>query len=212
MPLRNAANRYPPRWTDAPVPYLANAAQILIEFVFGAVVALLLLRVLAEAWRADFHNPLCQFLYRATNPVVGPLRRFIPSWRRINLAALVLAWLVEIVKLALLCATMGVTPRVAGLLVLGIAELADFVLIFYLVLIFAWALMSFLTIDSRNPLVPLINQFVQPVMQPLQRRLPTFGGIDFSPMVAIVVVLLLRALVLQPWLDIGQGLLGLPIA
>lgn len=189
------------------MPYLTNGAQILIEFVFGALVALLLLRVLAEAWRADFRNPLCQFLYRATNPVVAPLRRVIPSWRRINLAALLLAWLVEIVKLSLLCATLGLVPHFAGLLVLGIAELVDFMLMFYLVLIFAWALMSFLTIDSRNPLVPLINQFVQPVMQPLQRRLPNLGGMDFSPVVAILVILLLRALVLQPWLDIGQALL-----
>lgn len=189
------------------MPYLANAAQILIEFVFGALVALLLLRVLAEAWRADFHNPLCQFLYRATNPVLSPLRRFIPSWRRINLAALLLAWLVEIVKLALLCATLGAAPHITGLLVLGVAELADFVLIFYLVLIFAWALMSMLSIDQRNPLVPLVNQFVQPLMKPLQQRLPTFGGIDFSPAVAILVLLLVRALVLQPWLDAGQRLL-----
>lgn len=189
------------------MPYLANAAQILIEFVFGAIIALLLLRFLAEALRADFHNPLCQFLYRTTNPVLSPLRRLIPSWRRINLAVLVLACLVEIIKLTLLCATLGVVPHLAGLLVLSIAELVDFVLIFYLVLIFAWALMSLFTIDARNPLVPLINQFVQPVVKPLQHRLPTFGGIDFSPAVAILVVLLVRALVLQPWLDFGQRLM-----
>lgn len=187
--------------------YLANAAQIAIQFVFGALVALLLLRVLTEAWRADFHNPLCQFLYRATNPVVSPVRRFIPNWRRINLAALLLAWLVEVIKLMLLCATIGAVPHIAGLLVLGVAELVDFILIFYLVLIFAWALMSLFTIDHRNPLVPLINQFVQPLMRPLQRRLPTLGGIDFSPAVAILILLLLRALVLQPWMDLGQRLL-----
>ncbi|HET6633036.1 MAG TPA: YggT family protein [Rhodanobacteraceae bacterium] len=189
------------------MPYLANAAQILIEFVFGAIIALLLLRVLTEAWRADFHNPLSQFLYRATNPTLSALRPVLPTWRRINLAALVLAWVAVLVKITLLCATVGVAPQISGLLLLALAELVDFLLVLYVVLIFAWALMSMLSVDYRNPLVPLISQLVGPVMRPLRRRIPTLGGIDFSPAVAILVLLLIRALVLQPLLDVGQRLL-----
>ena len=73
--------------------YLANALALLIQFAFGCVVALFVFRLLAEAVRADFYNPICQFLYRATNPVLTPLRRAVPTWRRINIAALLIAWL-----------------------------------------------------------------------------------------------------------------------
>jgi hypothetical protein len=52
----------------------------------------------AEACRADFNNPLSQFVYRYTNPVLAPIRRVLPNWRRINLAALLLAWLVMLLK------------------------------------------------------------------------------------------------------------------
>ena len=70
--------------------YLANALALLIQFVFGCAVALFVFRLLAEAVRADFYNPICQFLYRTTNPVLAPLRRVITNWRRINLAALLI--------------------------------------------------------------------------------------------------------------------------
>ena len=70
--------------------YLLNALALLLDLAFDAVVTLLLLRVAAEACRADFHNPLSQFVYRYTNPVLAPIRRVLPNWRRINLAALLL--------------------------------------------------------------------------------------------------------------------------
>ncbi|HMM67014.1 MAG TPA: YggT family protein [Dokdonella sp.] len=70
--------------------YFANAGQILIEFAFGILVGLIVLRVLLQLVRANFHNPICQFLYKASNPILMPLRRFIPSWRRLDLAGVLL--------------------------------------------------------------------------------------------------------------------------
>ena len=59
--------------------YLTNAGALILQFAFGAVVTLFVLRLLAEAYRADFHNPICQFLYRFTNPVLRPLRKALPN-------------------------------------------------------------------------------------------------------------------------------------
>jgi YggT family protein len=187
--------------------YFANAARILIEFAFGALLAWLLLRLLAEYWRADFRNPICQFLYRSTHPLLTPLARALPSWRGLNLAVLALAFAAEVVKLLLLCATLGFVPHPGGLLLLALAELLDFALMLYIVLIIGWALMSMLGADRAHPLVPLASQLTQPVLRPLQKRLPTPGGIDFSPAVAVLVLLLARALLLQPLFDFAQGLL-----
>ncbi|MFK2903169.1 YggT family protein [Dyella ginsengisoli] len=185
--------------------YLLNALSLVIELAFNLLATLFVLRVLAEAARADFHNPISQFLYRATNPVLAPIRRVIPNWRRINLAALLLAWLVMVLKNALLFVLLGAAPNAAGLLVLGLADLIDFVLVFYLVLIFGWSLMSMLQVDSRQPVLRLAGAIVEPLLRPLRGRL-TVGMIDFSPMAVMLVIVLARILIAAPLLDLGKAL------
>jgi YggT family protein len=169
-------------------------------------VFLFLLRMLAEAVRADFYNPICQFLYRTTNPVLTPLKRVIPNFRRINIAALLLAWIAEVVKNLLLYAMIGLSGAVPGLLLLGLADLLDFLAVLYLLMIFAWALLSFVTLDARHPLTPLLGRLVEPALRPLRRLLPAPGGLDLSPAVAILAILLLRVLIVGPLLDLGHRL------
>ncbi|TPG08594.1 YggT family protein [Rhodanobacter glycinis] len=185
--------------------YLLNALSMLIELAFDAVVTLLLLRVLAEACRADFNNPLSQFVYRYTNPVLAPIRRVLPNWRRINLAALLLAWLAMLVKRLLLFALLGVMPHPVGAVVLALAELLDFVLLFYLVLIFGWSLLSMFAVDRRQPLLRLAGSIVAPLLRPLHGKLVA-GNIDFAPMVVMLVLLLARLLLAAPLLDLGARL------
>ena len=185
--------------------YLLNALSLLIELAFNLLATLFVLRVLAEAARADFHNPISQFLYRATNPVLAPIRRVIPNWRRINIAAVLLAWLGMVLKNALLFVLLGAAPNVAGLLVLGLADLIDFVLVFYLVLIFGWSLMSMLQVDSRQPVLRLAGAIVEPLLRPLRGRL-TVGMIDFSPMAVMLVIVLARILIAAPLMDLGKAL------
>ena len=185
--------------------YLLNALSMLLDLAFDAVVVLLLLRVAAEACRADFHNPLSQFVYRTTNPVLAPVRRVLPNWRRINLAALLLAWLAMLVKRLLLFALLGVMPHPLGLIVLALAELVDFVLLFYLVLIFGWSLLSMFAVDRRHPLLQLVGNIVAPLLRPLHGRL-IVGQIDFAPMAVMIALLLARLLIAAPLLDLGARL------
>lgn len=185
--------------------YFANALGLLLELAFGAIAALFLLRVAAEACRADFHNPLSQFIYRSTNPVLAPVRRVLPNWRRINLAALLLAWLAMLLKRLALFALTGLVPNFLGLLVLSLAELLDFALLFYLVLVFGWSLLSMFAPDQGQPLQRLLGVILGPLMRPLRGRL-TVGMIDFSPTVVIIGLLLARILVAAPLLDFGMRL------
>ncbi|OOG36302.1 YggT family protein [Rhodanobacter sp. C05] len=185
--------------------YLVNALSVLIELAFEAVITLLLLRVAAEACRADFNNPLSQFIYRYTNPVLAPIRRVLPNWRRINLAALLLAWLAMLLKRLLLFALIGVMPHPVGLLLLALAELLDFALLFYIVLLFGWSLLSMFAVDRRQPVLRLAGVIVEPVLRPLRGRLIA-GNIDFAPMAVMIVLLLARLLVAAPLLDFGAQL------
>ena len=185
--------------------YLLQALSLLIDLAFDAVVVILLLRVLAEACRADFNNPLSQFLYRTTNPLLAPIRRVLPNWRRINLAGLLLAWLAMLLKRVLLFGLVGMMPSLPGLLVLSLAELLDFTLLFYIVVIFGWSLLSMFAVDRRQPVLRLAGSIVAPLLRPLDGKL-VFGQIDFGPMAVMIVLLLARILIAAPLLDLGAKL------
>ncbi|KRE88568.1 hypothetical protein ASG87_08265 [Frateuria sp. Soil773] len=185
--------------------YLFNALSLLIELAFDAVATLFLVRLLAEACRADFHNPLSQFVYRYTNPVLAPIRRVLPNWRRINLAALLVTWLAMLLKRLLLVALLGVAPRPLGLLLLSLADLIDFVLVFYLVVVFGWSLLSMFAVDRRQPVLRLVGAIVEPLLRPLRGKLVA-GNLDFSPMVVMIGLLLARLLLAAPLFDLGARL------
>ena len=185
--------------------YLINAVAMLIDLALNAAAALLILRVLAEACRADFHNPVSQFVYRTTNPVLAPLRRIIPNWRRINLAALLLAWAVMVLKSLLLFALRGTLPSLLGLLVLSLAQLLEFVLMFYLILVFGWSLLTMFAADQRNPLLRLAGTLVEPLLRPLRGKM-VIGSIDFSPTVVLIALWLASQLIAAPLMDLGARL------
>lgn len=185
--------------------YLLNALSMLIQVAFGAIATLFLCRLLAEATRADFHNPLSQFIYRYTNPILAPIRKVLPNWRRINIAALLMVWLTLLIERLVIFVLGGFMPTVSGLLVLSLADLIDFVLLFYIIVIFGWSLMSMLSVDPYQPLMRLAGVMVEPVLRPLRGKM-TVGVIDFSPTVVVIVLVLARMLLTAPLFDFGVRL------
>jgi YggT family protein len=185
--------------------YLLNALSMLVRIAFGAVATLFLCRLLAEATRAEFRNPISQFIYRYTNPVLAPVRRVLPNWRRINIAALLAVWLTLLVERVLIYALDGFLPNLPGLLILSLADLIDFVLLFYIVVIFGWSLLTMLSADPYQPMVRLAGAIVEPVLRPLRGKM-VIGNIDFSPTVVVIVLLLARLLIAQPLFDFGSAL------
>jgi YggT family protein len=188
------------------VNYLTNAGALILQFAFGAIVTLFVLRLLAEAHRADFHNPICQFLYRFTNPVVRPLRKVLPNVRRVNTGALVIILVLEALKMVLIVALAGIAPAPLGIVVAAIAETLDFFLLTWIVLVFVWSLMSMLSTDRYHPVARLVSSLAEPLVRPLRGRL-TIGGLDFSPTAVLLGLFLLRILVAQPLSDWGTRLL-----
>ena len=188
------------------MPYLANAAQILIEFIFGILVGLVVLRILLQLVRANFHNPICQFLYKASNPLLMPLRKIIPAWRRLDIAGVVLAWALLLLKRVLIFAMLASVPSFGGLVLIALADLIGFTLMVMLILIFVRVILSFVGSDSYHPVVPLVFQLTEPVLKPVRKRLPVLGGFDLSPMIVVLAIFLLQALVVAPLLDLGLRL------
>ncbi|WP_120994863.1 YggT family protein [Stutzerimonas urumqiensis] len=176
-----------------------NTAAIYILQTLGSLYLLIvLLRFILQLVRADFYNPLSQFVVRATHPLLKPLRRIIPSVGGLDLASLVLAILVQIVLMALtLLLAFGTTGNPVQLLIWAIIGVTGlFLKIFFFALIIS-VILSWVAPHSHNPGAELVNQLCEPVLAPFRRLLPNLGGLDISPIFAFLVLKLLDMMVIN---------------
>lgn len=187
--------------------YLANPLAFLVDTLFSLYIMAVMLRFLLQWSRADFYNPLSQFLLRITQPVLQPLRRFIPSWGGIDIAAIVLMVVLQIIALSLLMTIAGVTPRVDYLLLRTPAELISLLLNVYLIAIVVRAILSWISPNDYNPATTVLLGLTEPVIRPFRAVLPDLGGIDLSPLAAIVAIQVVKMLVLPPLDRIAPGLM-----
>ena len=187
--------------------YLANPLAFLVDTLFSLYIMAVMLRSLLQWARADFYNPLSQFLVRITQPLLHPFRRLIPGWGGIDLSALVLMILLQMVALALLMMIAGVTPRMDYLLLRTPAELISLLLNVYLVAIVVRAVLSWINPHDYNPATTVLLSLTEPVIRPLRSVIPPLGGVDLSPLVAIILIQVAKMLILPPLDRIAPGLM-----
>ena len=182
--------------------YLTQPAVFLVQVLFGLYAALVVLRFLLQLVRADFYNPLSQFIVRATKPLLNPLRRFIPGVSGMDMAALVLAWFVlALEQLAILgLAGVGLQPLAAALL--AIPELISLIINIFLFAILIQVIISWINPGSYNPAISLIHSLTEPMLGSVRRRMPEMGGLDLSPMVVMVGLVVLEMLLVPPLKDL----------
>lgn len=168
--------------------------RFLVEIVFDLFLMVVLLRIWMQVARADFYNPLSQFVVKVTNPLVQPLRMALPMAGRWDLASLVLAWLVGIGKYVVLSAIIGIPFIWGDILVIGtLSVLSQFLdLLFWIVLI--RALLSWFA-QGYNPMIALLQQLTEPFLAPIRRIIPPIGGLDLSVLVLIIAIQAVRIVI-----------------
>ena len=193
--------------------YLAAPVIFLIDTLFGLYVLVILLRFLLQTTRADFYNPISQFIVKVTDPALRPLRRLIPGWGGIDNASLVLLFVVQCLALLLLGLISGAFAdglSVPGLLMATVTKLVSLLLYVYLFGIFILALLSWISPGGYNPVAAVIANLTEPVMRPARRMIPPIGGIDLSPMAVILAIYVLRMLIMPPLMSVSVQL-GFPL-
>ncbi len=185
------------------MPYVTDAGTLLVDVLFGLLALVFALRVLLQWVGAQFHNPICQGVYRLTNPVLMPLRRVLKPWRRIDTAGVVVVYLVLVVKAVLLLALWRLPLKLDAVLVLGLAETLGLLLIFYFWMILIRVILSWVGGGGGNPAVPLLMQLTEPLLRPVRRLLPALGGFDLSPLLVSLALLLARILLVAPLRDLA---------
>jgi YggT family protein len=173
-----------------------DALYFVVDSLLTFLVYAFLLRVLLQLVRADFRNPLAQAVLALTNWLVLPLRRLLPAVGRFDTASLVALLAVQLAtSLALFRLRTGVIYPFVPLALEALRALAQSTLLLFTVLIFVYALLSFVAPGVRSPASALLAALCEPLLGPLRRVLPVLGGIDFSPLVAIVGLQALRILI-----------------
>lgn len=178
--------------------YVLNPIEFLINTLFGLYILTVMLRFLLAAVRADFYNPISQFLVKVTNPPLLPLRRILPSIGKLDTSSLVLMLALQMASFALIALLRGGGLSVGGLLILSMAELVGLFLNVLLFSIFVQVILSWVNPGTYNPVVSLLYSLTEPVLGPCRRLIPPMSGMDLSPLIALIAIQLIKMLLLPP--------------
>lgn len=185
---------------------LSEILIFLIRVFGGLYLCVILLRFLLQTARADFYNPVSQGLVKLTQPLLGPLRKVIPGFWGVDLASLVLAVLFHWLVMQLMLLVVGYGLVAPHLMVAwALIGVAGNIITIYIFSGFVLFISSFVAPYSRNPVLLLVRQLLEPLMAPIRRFLPATGGLDFSLLFVGIGLYVLRIVVY----NIG-GYLGTP--
>ena len=172
-----------------------NAVTYLVGTLIDLYTTAVILRLLLQWVRADFYNPVCQFLVKVTNPLIVPLRRVIPSIRKLDTASVVLILALEIFGVWIASRISSSPLNFEQIVLFSCMKLAATLLITYFFLIIASVILSWVGARTRHPVVPLVAQLTEPVLRPFRKVIPPIAGIDLSPLFALIALRFLLVLI-----------------
>ena len=183
---------------------MLNIVNLLIDTIGGLIVGLFVARFIFQLFRVYQRDPIVQAVAQFTNPIVLPLRKFVPGLMGTDLASLVAAVGVSLLIteiLALLIIGSFINPLSALIAVLlGILNmLLTAVFIVFIII----AIASFIAPQSNSPALYLLRQLAEPILSPIRRILPPLGGLDLSMIPALILVQILKYFVLSSFSKLG---------
>ena len=184
--------------------YLVNFLLFVVGIVFGILIFSVLMRLVLQIVRADFYNPISQFLFRFTKPMLLPLRRVIPGLFGIDMAAVVLLIFLEALEIVVTHLLQGLglhTPllflsELVGMIIQHTAQL--FIFSILIMVVISWINPG----ASYHPIGQLVHQIAEPLLRPARKILPPFNGIDLSPILVIIFLAAIMFLVAAPLIDL----------
>ena len=178
--------------------YLTNPLVFLIQVIFGAYIMVVMLRFLLQLVKADFYNPVSQFVIKVTSPPLRPLRRIIPGIGGVDVSSIVLMWILKSLELALIMVIGGLGTSLLPALAWSIPELISLFINVFLFAILIQVIISWVNPGGYNPIIGLLNSITEPLLGPARRIVPPISVLDLSPMLVMIGLMLLKMLLLPP--------------
>ena len=167
----------------------------LVQTVIGIYLLIMLMRFVLQLVLADFYNPISQFLVRATNPLVVPLRRVLPARGRFDPASLILAIVIQLIGIVAVLLMNGFSlPSVSLMLAWSVIAVIGLLVKIYFFALLAMIILSWVAPGVSSPASHLMHQITEPVLAPFRRALPPMGGLDFSPILVFVLITIVQIL------------------
>lgn len=168
---------------------LSDIGTYLVQTLFELYLFVVVARFLLQVARADFYNPISQFIVKATNPLLLPIRKVVPGLGGLDLASIVLGIVLQVVAMSILLLLQGYSLYNPAMLALwGLIGLVSMAINFYYFALLASIILSWIAPGSYHPAVLLLSQLVAPVMRPIQAIIPSMGGLDISPIFAFIAI------------------------
>jgi len=178
--------------------YMIDPIVFLIDTLLSLYILAVMLRFLLQWIRADFYNPVSQFLVKITHPPLRFLRRFIPAVGRADSSSLVLALLLQMLANFSILAIKGLSISFLALIVLSFGDLLKMLIDIFVYAIFAGALLSWFAMGNYGNVTSILYSLTEPVLNVCRRVIPDLGGLDLSPLVALVLLQLAKMMLLPP--------------
>ena len=166
-----------------------TALIFIISSLLHLLVLVFLLRVLLPLCGVDYRHPFSAAILRLTNPLILPMRRFLPAMGRIDTASWVAILLIQLASTLLITSLNGTPPHSIGQFIFAsLRALLSVLLQFYLFVLMLHAVMSWMIPHDYNPASSLLRSLSAPVLKPFQRFIPRIAGLDLSVLFALIAI------------------------
>lgn len=172
--------------------YARESVLFLVKTLGDLYIMAFLLRFLLQWVRADFYNPLAQFVVKVTDPLIRPARRLVPPLRSIDLPTLVVLVILEAVLIWLILVIASFSVPAGTFVVWTVLRLIRTLLSLYMFSILLYVIMSWISPGGYHPIGRVLADLNEPLLRPARRLLPPIGGLDLSPMLVAIVIIAAR--------------------
>ncbi len=178
--------------------YFSDPVLLIAATVLGFLKYILIFRFLFELTRVNFYNPICQSIVKITNPILSPLRLFSLNIGRIDLIIIFLIITIISVEMTFPYLFQNINFNLVHVIILAFGLFLKTILNLYFWLIIIGAIASWFFVHNQHPLFSLINELCEPLYSPIRNLLPQTPGIDFSPIVLLLLIQLSEMIILRP--------------
>lgn len=176
---------------------LHNIALFIFSLFFSLCIFVVLLRILLQFFGANSNNPVCQMTAKMTNPIILPLKNILPRVGRVDLASLLVLFILEFIKFSVFGWLQHVSAPLLFLLLMSFTDILLQMVnaIFYAIII--RVILSWINSPGSYYINEILYAITEPMLSRIRCYIPPIAGMDLSPLVAFVILKVIEILILS---------------